>query len=199
LDIARTHLGGAEVVGIETPLVNDIRYGIWTPCFYDSQNDRTCFVPDRGYTISLKKGSNTAVVNAMWTRGLVIHPVATVVTFFAFLFALFSSKSVMGIISSLIAFLAALLTLIAFAIDIALFALIRVESDNLGAGVTTITGPGFWLTFASFILLLVGGCTVCFGCRQSRRLDGASASTGNRTQTRQRKPLWGGLKRNRNK
>jgi hypothetical protein len=54
------------------------------------------------------------------------------------------------------------------------------------------------LTFVSFILLLVGGCTVCFGCRRSRRLDGATTSTSNpiQPQTRQRKPLWGRFNRN---
>lgn len=46
------------------------------------------------------------------------------------------------LIASLVSFLAATLTLVAFAIDIALFALVRQEMDRLGAGSTTKTGPG---------------------------------------------------------
>ena len=48
----------------------------------------------------------------------------------------------MGIISSLVALLAVVLTLIAFALDIALFRLVDVEFNKLNAGITTKTGPG---------------------------------------------------------
>ena len=48
----------------------------------------------------------------------------------------------MGIISSLVALLAAVLTLIAFALDIALFGLVDVEFNKLNADITTKTGPG---------------------------------------------------------
>lgn len=67
---------------------------------------------------------------------------ATIATFFAFFFALFSTKKFMTLLASLVAFLAGMLTLISFAIDIALFALVRHELDRLGAGITTTTGPG---------------------------------------------------------
>ena len=67
---------------------------------------------------------------------------ATVATFFAFFFGLFATIPVMGIISSLVALLAAILTLIAFALDIALFGLVDVEFNKLQAGITTKTGPG---------------------------------------------------------
>ena len=78
---------------------------------------------------------------------------ASIVTFFAFFFSLFSSKSIMGIISTWIAFLAGFLTLMAFAVDIALFALIRVEFDKLGAGITTNPGPGSSTPFFPLTLL----------------------------------------------
>ena len=48
----------------------------------------------------------------------------------------------MAIVTTIVAILAAVLTLIAFAIDIALFGLVKMEFDGLGAGITTKTGPG---------------------------------------------------------
>ena len=43
--------------------------------------------------------------------------------------------------------LAALFTLIAFAVDIVLFARVKVEFDQLGAGYSTKTGPGLSTPF----------------------------------------------------
>ena len=41
------------------------------------------------------------------------------------------------------------------------------------ADVRSVLGVAFWLTFVSFILLALAGCTVCFGRRRDR-LDGAT-------------------------
>uniref|UniRef100_A0A8H8CF67 Uncharacterized protein n=1 Tax=Psilocybe cubensis TaxID=181762 RepID=A0A8H8CF67_PSICU len=72
-------------------------------------------------------------------------------------------------------FLAALLTLIAFAIDIALYALVRHAMNGLGIGANTNTAPGFWMTFVTLILLVLAGFTVCFGRRRDR-MSGATSS-----------------------
>ncbi|GAB1518509.1 hypothetical protein RhiTH_001569 [Rhizoctonia solani] len=45
--------------------------------------------------------------------------------------------------------------------------------DNVIA--STKPGPGFWMTLASFIVLLFAGCTVCLGRRHDRR---SAAGTG---------------------
>jgi hypothetical protein len=105
----------------------------------------------------------------------------------------FSQHITVTLIASLVSFLAATITLIAFAIDIALYAYFKNAMGNLGFGSQTITGPGlsklwlprcaeltgiegFWLTFVSLILLLLAGCTVCFGRRRDR-MSGATTST----------------------
>ena len=124
------------------------------------------FYEGHAYSITIDKGSQTAFIDSSWTRGLAVHPVgeffsrilripflssvdfffrlraATIATFFAFFFGLFATIPVMGIISSLVALLAAVLTLIAFALDIALFGLVDVEFNKLNADITTKTGPG---------------------------------------------------------
>jgi hypothetical protein len=84
------------------------------------------------------------------------------VTFVALLFS-FSMHLTLSFIASILAFLAAALTLIAFALDVALYANVRYEVRKLNSGDNTFTGPGFWLTFISIILLLLAGFTVCFG------------------------------------
>ena len=93
----------------------------------------------------------------------------------------------MTLITIPLSFLAALLTLIAFAIDIALYVVVRDRVSNLDyVGVHSIAAPGennvfgvryelnhasltgFWMTLASLILLFLAGCTVCYGRRRSR-------------------------------
>ena len=103
-------------------------------------------------------------------------PLATVVSFIALLLS-FSTHITVTLLASLVSFLAALITFIAFAIDIALFAFVKHEVGNLNnSNFTTNTAPAFWMTFASLILLLLAGCTVCFGRRRQSRLDSANPS-----------------------
>jgi hypothetical protein len=67
---------------------------------------------------------------------------ATAVTFIAFLLS-FSTHISVTLISSLVSFLAAFLTLIAFAIDIALFAFVHHEAGKVNdVGADTNTAPG---------------------------------------------------------
>lgn len=64
------------------------------------------------------------------------------VTFIALLFS-FSTHITLSLIASLLAFLSAALTLIAFAIDIALYAYVKHEMKKLvGVSDVTLTGPG---------------------------------------------------------
>lgn len=93
--------------------------------------------------------SNTVQVRSAWTRGLAIHPVAAGVSFVALLLGL-STHITITLLASLISFLAALITAIAFAVDIALLALVRHEMNNLDIGANTNAGPG--TSFYNFIL-----------------------------------------------
>ncbi|KAJ7635495.1 hypothetical protein DFH06DRAFT_1220723 [Mycena polygramma] len=76
------------------------------------------------------------------------------------------------LIASLTSFLAATILLIAFAIDIALFAFVHHEIgklDNVDANVNA--GSAFWMTLVSLIFVLLAGCTVCFGRRKESGND----------------------------
>ncbi|KDR73975.1 hypothetical protein GALMADRAFT_250705 [Galerina marginata CBS 339.88] len=175
IDIARTHFGNGQVqTGSQG--ISQIRFGIWAACYYDTNDARTCLKTGHAYNVEITNptGSHTANVRKAWTRGLAVHPVATAATFIALLLSL-STHITVTLIASIMSFLAALLTLIAFAIDIALFALLKHEMNKLQIGANTVTAPGFWMTFVTLILLLLAGCTVCFGRRRDR-MSGATTS-----------------------
>jgi len=172
MDITRVHSSGQFGAGSQD--ITQLRLGIWGYCV-DQTSGRTCFHTGHGYSLLLKNSQGGEVtISSSWTRGLAVHPVATGVTLIALVLS-FSQHITITLVSSLMSFLAALITLIAFAIDIALYAYLKHEMSDLTSDEDTITGPGFWLTFVSLILLLLAGCTVCFGRRRDR-MSGATNS-----------------------
>ncbi|OSD03824.1 hypothetical protein PYCCODRAFT_1434221 [Trametes coccinea BRFM310] len=176
LDIARVKFKtGSPSVGQDSNAINEIRFGTWADCWYETDGVRACSSADNAYTTTIYNGGRQdfVTIGASWTRGLAVHPVATGVTFIALLLSL-STHVTATLLASLTAFLAALLTLIAFAIDIALYAWVKHQVGKLdGVASNTDTAPGFWMTFVSFLLLCFAGCTVCFGRRRDR-MEGAT-------------------------
>ncbi|KAH8115019.1 SUR7/PalI family-domain-containing protein [Phellopilus nigrolimitatus] len=194
-DITRVHFDTASSTS-DASAINQIRFGIWAYCSDNADSgSRDCSTRGHAYEVQIDSpnNGNTVTIGSSWTRGLAIHPVAAAVTFLAFIFS-FSQHVTLTLIASLLSFLAAIITLIAFACDIALLAFVRHElSDHLqNTSAQTITGPGFWLTFVSFILLLLAGCTVCFGRRRTR-MDRASSSY---PMTSTKTPFWRRFRRN---
>jgi len=185
LDITRTHFNTGVLQNTGADGLTELRFGVWAPCFYDESQERTCYKAAHGYEVAISNEQKTAnvIISSSWTRGLAVHPVATAVTFIALLLSM-SQHVTVTLIASLMSFLAAALTLIAFAIDIALFVFLRHQVDKLpDVQSKTTPSPGFWLTFVTLILLLLGGCTVCFGRRKDRMSEATSV-------TSDKKPLW---------
>lgn len=166
MDITRVHSSGG-VASNGDQAFTQLRLGIWGYCV-DLSSGRTCFNTGHGYSLTVTNAQNAEVtIGPSWTRGLAVLPVACCVAFIALLLSI-SQHITITLVASLVSFLAALLTLIAFAINIALFAYVKHELGTLNISETTITGPGFWLTFVSLLLLILAGCTVCFGRRRDR-------------------------------
>ncbi|TFK24860.1 hypothetical protein FA15DRAFT_669063 [Coprinopsis marcescibilis] len=168
LDVTRVDYvpGTVDILGGES---NNLRFGIWTACSY-SENERTCLRNGIAYviTVTTEDGARSVEIGAAWTRGLVLQPVATAATLIALCLSLASNLFVQ-LLASLLAFFAALVHLISFAIQIALFAYVKNKMDDLEVDARTRPGAGFWLVFASLILTLLAGCTVCFGRRSEKR------------------------------
>lgn len=166
MDITRVHSSGG-VANNGDQAFTQLRLGIWGYCV-DFSSGRQCFNTGHGYSLTVTGAQNAQVtIGPSWTRGLAVLPVACCVAFIALLLSI-SQHITITLVASLVSFLAALLTLIAFAINIALFAYVKHELGTLNISETTITGPGFWLTFVSLLLLVLAGCTVCFGRRRDR-------------------------------
>jgi len=167
-DITRVHFSsGSPTTG--SVVMSQLRFGIWAYCYDDTHGARTC-IDGRAYSLQVhasSNGQNSVTIESSWTRGLAVHPVAAAVSFIAFLLAL-SNHIAVELFAFVVAFVAALITLIAFAIDIALFVFVKNKMNDLAIGAHTIAGPGFWITFVAFFLLILGGCTVCFGHRKNR-------------------------------
>ncbi|KAF9502129.1 pali-domain-containing protein [Pleurotus eryngii] len=194
LDITRVHFGNAGTAGTLDQGVTELRLGVWAYCSYDVNDSRTCSKAGHGYNVgigSVVDKNTNVIIGSSWTRGLAVHPVATAITFVALLLS-FSQHITVTLVSSIVSFFAALLTLIAFAIDIALFVYVRHQVKKInGIDPNTNAGPGFWLTLVTFILLLLAGGTVCFG-RRKDRLSGATTTTYT---TSEKKPFWSRFKR----
>ncbi|KAG1717505.1 pali-domain-containing protein [Suillus occidentalis] len=174
MDITRVHSSG-QVASGSNEAFTQFRFGIWGYCV-DLSSGRTCFNTGHGYSVTFANSQNAQVtIGSSWTRGLAVLPVAACVAFIALLLSV-SQHITVTLVASLVSFLAALLTLIAFAINIALYAYVKHELGTLNISETTITGPGFWLTFVSLLLLILAGCTVCFGRRRDRMAGATSNS-----------------------
>ncbi|EMD32824.1 hypothetical protein CERSUDRAFT_118517 [Gelatoporia subvermispora B] len=187
IDVTRVHFHDGNVA-TETneSAMTQLRFGIWAYCWYDDSGNRICNPTGHGYSTTLTDfgatSQNTVTIGSSWTRGLAVHPVAAGVSLIALLFSL-STHVTMILLASLLSFLAATLTLIAFAIDIALYAFVKHEMGHFSdVSKTTDTAPAFWMTFVSFILLCLAGCTVCFGRRRDR-MAGATSYPVSSTKT----------------
>ncbi|KIP05684.1 hypothetical protein PHLGIDRAFT_107867 [Phlebiopsis gigantea 11061_1 CR5-6] len=174
IDIARVHFEGSPTTN--DAALTELRYGIWSYCWYVTGGQRYCSAKGHGYFTVVYNSDRTSwqTVGASWTRGLAIHPVACGLAFVAFVLSL-STQITVALLAALASFLAALLTLIAFAIDIALYVYVKHQMRKLtGVIEHTSTAPAFWMTFAAFILLCLAGCTVCFGRRRDRMAGATS-------------------------
>jgi len=162
--------------------LSELRLGIWSYCYTALNGDMVCSDTGHGYSLSIQNSvNNTVTIASSWTLGLAVHPVACGVSFIGLLLS-FSQHITVTLLASLASLLAATLALIAFAIDIALYAYFKNQMGNLGfGGSSTITGPGFWLTFVAMILLFLAGFTVCCGRRRDRMASARTSAPSPKT------------------
>ncbi|KAF5315777.1 hypothetical protein D9611_004874 [Ephemerocybe angulata] len=176
LDIVRVKFPTSALVA---DAITELRYGIWTVCSYGENESRTCLKTGYAYEMSVKSAASSqpVTIGKSWTRGLVVNPIATGVTLIALLLSL-SQNMLVTLLASMASFLAGVLHLISFFIQIALFARIKDKMKSLDVEANTKPGPGFWLVFVSLILTFLAGCTVFFGRRRDQaRTRGANLTS----------------------
>ncbi|KAF7296841.1 hypothetical protein MIND_00915400 [Mycena indigotica] len=164
LDYVRAKFATPILSGQDT--LSEIRLGIWGPCFYDEHDHRLCFNVGHGYPVPLLTTTGQIeIISGSWTRGLAVHPVATgvIAIAFGFAFAKFESAPLISVLTSV---LSALILLIAFAIDIALYAEMHHKVGELhGVKGNVDFGTAFWFTLVELILVLVAAVMVFMGRR----------------------------------
>ncbi|KAF7320579.1 hypothetical protein HMN09_00142200 [Mycena chlorophos] len=144
----------------------DFRWGIWGACAYDTDGKRTCEFLGHGYESGFIDPTGQIVLIAgSWTRGLAIHPVVTAVI--AIAVGLAVAKWEHGTLAAtLTSALAALMLLIAFAIDIALFAFVHHQVGKLKEVNGNVNaGTAFWFTLVELVLCIIGAVMVLIGRR----------------------------------
>jgi len=104
------------------------------------------------------------------TSALVLHPVATGLTFIAFFIALLAHR-IGFIFASFIAALAWVVTAVLLIIDFAIFGSVKHHVNDLSNGVDgrATFGTGIWLVVAAFVILFFASFITCCGCFTERR------------------------------
>ncbi|KAL1404820.1 hypothetical protein Q8F55_008430 [Vanrija albida] len=141
-----------------------VRLGIFGACRTGEGISNQCTARSVGYNLNYVIGNfdfSNGMSNA--TRAFVLHPVACGVSFIGFLIAFFSDR--FGLIfSSLITFVAFVLSLICMAVDFAVFAYVRRHINNNVQGGSANWAASIWLVLAATILLFLAQFIVLFEC-----------------------------------
>ncbi|KAF9478566.1 hypothetical protein BDN70DRAFT_879798 [Pholiota conissans] len=161
LDIVRINI---KVEGFEF----DQRLGIWSTCMHYVTGYHTCSAKELGYetyAYDILEPGKSKAIPATWTRGLVLHPIATAFTLTACLISLFSTN----LIALFATLFATIIATTAFIIDIALYAHVHSLVKDVDIGGVTRTSAGFWLSFASVVLLIAASVTFFVGRRKENK------------------------------
>lgn len=116
-----------------------------------------------GYSVNSSKYS-TAVIKGL-TYCLVLNPIALAACVITLLTGLLAHCGDMSLvcINGLFSGLASTLTLIAVALNFALFVLAKKRIDSIN-GASASYGTALWLALAAWILIVLSSCAFCCGC-----------------------------------
>ncbi|RYO79444.1 hypothetical protein DL764_010024 [Monosporascus ibericus] len=163
LAIFRVHINSENPSG-------NVYYGTFGYCI-DGQNNE-CTSSAVGYSPSqalLRIGLVSSPLSDAekiegYTKAMVLHPIATCLNFIAFLLAV--RQGVMLSLSAfLVALLAVILTLVAMAVDLTWFNMLRDDLSPVDVSLST----GFGTLAAAFACSLLGAIIVLFTCCTARR------------------------------
>jgi len=174
-DAVRTYFGGS--VSGTSNAINELRLGIWGFCDRAASNGNwICDNTGLAYAYQIQGQANgtTVTIGKSWTRGLVMSAVSTGFIILAFI----ASFSKHHIIAALLSWWSAFVTLIYMAINIALYAYVHSKMKKLGALENTNMGNGFWMSLATFVILLSAGSFLLVEHRRARTGLSESAEYG---------------------
>jgi hypothetical protein len=141
-----------------------LRYGIFGYCV----TGKGCSAATFGYPLSLAGLGNNQTFGTTGlhnlTKALIVHPIAGALALLAVIWGMLgvcAASRACTILMSITAFFALLGALVAFAIDLALWIIMRDDVQNAGYSATL--GNAIWLTLGAFVALILGTCTAACG------------------------------------
>lgn len=163
----------------EKRLIGGAKFGTWGYCTsLNSTNNFSCFKHSHGYSarfgINPDESSTAAresiTIGSSWTRGLAVHVVAFVAALIG-LVLVAVPKQVVRLAAVVVNGIAALLALVAFCIDIALFVYVQKQMNNLTDNASkTMPGPAFYMALIA-IPIAVAATVLQWLNWKSERLD----------------------------
>jgi len=142
-----------------------LKVGMWGYCV-----GSTCSSKTFGYNIDFITAANASHAKILHnlTYALILNPIAGAATLLALFFA-WSPHFVMGVLASLLSFLAFIITIAALGVDLGLVLTARSRINKLGAGNHATVGNATWFVVAAAGAQLIAAVTVCCTHAASRR------------------------------
>jgi len=177
-----------DVGAISTGVSGGVSFGNWGWCTtplvvevlgFDRTEPGECSNAKIGWTIDQRlvdllhlQGLEDAV-NSGLTVALILNPIACGVTFLTLLCVLWfawKQSRLSAIIGVCIGLLAAILTTIAFIIDIVVMTLVKKNVENISSNFHVTYGQTTWMTLAAMILIWIGIIVFCIAGFRGRRV-----------------------------
>jgi len=152
-----------------TAMGKELRWGLFGSCYQTIAGGAyTCTKHTFGYNLDLTSiGVNanysTTTLHEI-TRALIVHPIAGALALGAVIWGLLgvcAASRFCTVMMSLTAFLALVGALLALALDLALWLIVRKDLDN--AGYSGTLGNAIWMTVGACAALVLGTCTAACG------------------------------------
>lgn len=133
--------------------IGALKFGTWGYCSaLNGTSNFACFKHSHGYSATFGINSNntataareSVTIGSSWTRGLAVHVVAFVAALIALVLTAIP-KQVVRLAAIVVNAIAALLALIAFCIDIALFVYVQRQMKKITDSPSTHPGPAFYM------------------------------------------------------
>ncbi|KAJ9479953.1 hypothetical protein PHBOTO_003731 [Pseudozyma hubeiensis] len=158
--------------------IGGLKFGTWGYCSsLNGTSNFACFKHSHGYSATFginRNDTSTAArdritIGSSWTRGLAVHVVAFVAALIG-LVGLAIPKQVIRASAVVVNGVAALLALIAFAIDIALFVYVQRQMNRIADNPSSMPGPAFYMALIA-IPIAVAVTVMAWLNWRSERLD----------------------------
>ena len=181
-------------------LIGALKFGTWGYCSaLNGTSDYACFKHSHGYSAefginpanSATAARDNVTIGASWTRGLAVHVVAFVAALIGLVLTAIPKQPV-RLAATVVNGISALLALIAFCIDIALFVYVQKQMNKIADNAKSMPGPAFYMALIAIPIAVVATLLTFLNWR-SESLDrvvtsGYDYPTDNQWNTHQMQP-----------